>query len=212
MFEIEYKGANCVTISTKKLKLVIDPKLSIVGLKDITYKDAVQLITENRFIVNNIDSKLIIDGPGEYGIADFDIRGVPARRHIDKDSDRMLSTIYRIEVGESRIGVIGNISNKLDDDQLESIGVIDILIIPVGGNGYTLDAIDATKLVRIINPKIVIPIHYSDKSINYEVPQDSLEKFIAEMAVPVETMPKYKFKQISTATSGMQIIEITRSN
>lgn len=212
MFDIEYKGANCITISTKRSKLVVDPKLSIVGLRDIVCKDAVELSTEERFSVNGPEAKLVINGPGEYGIADFDIRGIPVRRHIDAEAEGMISTMYRIEVGDTRLGILGNIHNKLTDEQLEELGVIDILIIPVGGNGYTLDAVDAVKLVHTIDPKIVIPVHYADKLIKYEVPQDDLSLFIKELAVPVETVSKFKFKQTPVAPGGLQVVEITRSS
>lgn len=212
MFEIEYKGANSVIISTKKTKIIIDPKLSIVGLKDISTKDAVEIVTEHRFVVNDQDLNLLIDGPGEYGIAEFDIIGVPARRHIDTESDGLSSTMYRLEIGETRIGVIGNISEKLSDEQLEQLGVLDILIIPVGGNGYTLDAVGASSLVKMINPKCVIPVHYADKQLKYEVPQDELDLFIAELGVPVEETAKYKSKQQPVATQApLTIIKIIRS-
>ena len=115
MFEIEYKGANCIIISTKKAKLVVDPKLSIVGLRDVSNKGAVELATEGRFATNSPDANLLIDGPGEYGVAGFDIKGIPARRHLDSESEGMASTMYRVEIGEARIGIIGNIYEKLSD-------------------------------------------------------------------------------------------------
>jgi hypothetical protein len=211
MFEIEYKGANSIIITTKKAKLVVDPKLSVVGLKDVPTKGAIELATEDRFAINNSESSLFINGPGEYGIAGFDIRGVASRRHIDSETEGLLSTMYRIEIGEVRIGIIGNIDEKLSDEQLEELGVIDILIIPVGGGGYTLDATSATSLVRMIDPKIVIPVHYADKSLKYEVPQDELKLFITELGAPVETAPKYKLKQLLVAPATLSVIEITRS-
>jgi L-ascorbate metabolism protein UlaG (beta-lactamase superfamily) len=211
MFEIEYKGANCVVISTKKAKIIVDPKLSIVGLKEVPIKEAVELITEHRFAVNNPDSRLLIDGPGEYGVADFDIVGIPARRHIDTESEGLLSTMYRVEIGETRIGIIGNIDGKLTDEQLEGLGVLDILIIPVGGNGYTLDATGASNLTKMISPKIVIPVHYDDKQLNYEVPQSNIDPFITELGAPVEETVKYKFKQQSTTMAPLTIVKISRS-
>lgn len=211
MFEIEYKGANCVVISTKKAKVIVDPKLSIVGLKDVPIKDAVELVTEHRFAVRNPDSRLLIDGPGEYGVADFDILGVPARRHLDSESEGSISTIYRVEVGGTRIGILGNIYEKLTDEQLEELGVLDVLIIPVGGNGYTLDATGAAGLVRLIGPKVVIPVHYADKQLKYEVLQSELNLFVAELGAPVEVMAKYKSKQSSNTQDPLVIIELTRS-
>lgn len=211
MFDIEYKGANSIVISTKKSKLVVDPKISLVGLKDVSVKGAVELATESRFALNDSDSILSIECPGEYGVAGFDIRGISARRHIDDSTQGMLSTIYRIEIGEARIGIIGNIDKKLSDEQLEGLGVIDILILPVGGGGYTLDATDAASLVRLIDPKVVIPVHYADSSAKYEVPQDELSLFISELGAPVETVSKYKLKQMPIVPATLSIVEITRS-
>lgn len=211
MFEIEYKGANSIVISTKKSKLVVDPKLSVVGLKDVSTKGVVELATEARFAINDQDAILTIESPGEYGVAEFDIRGIAARRHIDTESEGKMSTIYRVEIGDARIGIIGNIDKKLSDEQLEELGVLDILIIPIGGNGYTLDAADAASVVQLIDPKVVIPVHYADSSLKYEVPQDDLKLFIAELGVPVETVSKYKLKQLPIVPATLSVVEITRS-
>ena len=151
MFEIEYKGANSVVISSKKATIVIDPKLSMVGLKDVSVKDAIELATEARFALNSEDAKLVIEGPGEYGVANFDIRGIAAQRHLDTESDPKVSTIYRIECGDVRLAVVGNIYEKLSEAQLEEIGVVDILVIPVGGGGYTLDATGAAAVTSRID-------------------------------------------------------------
>lgn len=211
MFEIEYKGANTVVIAAKKSVIVTDPKLSVVGLKDVVVKDAIEIATETRFATNGQDAKLLIDGPGEYGVAGFDIRAIPAQRHLDAEGQELLSTIYRIGVGDVRVGLIGNIYEKLTEEQLEEIGLIDILIIPVGGGGYTLDATGAANLVRAIDPKVVIPVHYADSALKYEVPQDTLETFVKELGAPVETVAKYKVKAISALPLTLTIVEITRS-
>lgn len=211
MFDIEYKGGNGVVIATKKTTVVADPKLSVVGLADLAVKDAVELATEERLALNSKDAQLAIEGPGEYEIGDFSIRGVAAVRHLDSGSDKKQSTIYRLEVGDVRIGLIGNIAPTLDDDQLESLGLIDILILPVGGSGYTLDATSATSLVRQIDPKVVIPVHYSDTALTYEVPQDSLETFTKELGAPVETASKYKIKSTASLPLALTVMEVTRS-
>ncbi len=211
MFDIEYKGGNTVILTTKKDTLVFDPKLSIVGLKDIVIKDAVEIATEARFATNGQDAKLLIEGPGEYGVAGFGIIGIPAQRHLDTASTELLSTMYRIEVGDIRIAVLGNIYEKLSDEQLEALGLIDILVIPVGGSGYTLDATGAANLTRQIDPKVVIPTHYADTALTYEVPQDTLETFVKELGAPVETTAKYKVKAPTSIPATLTIVELTRS-
>lgn len=211
MFEIEYKGANSVVISSRKASIVTDPKLSLVGLKDVSVKDAVELATEARFVIESEDAKLIIEGPGEYGIADFDISGIAAQRHLDAETEPKISTIYRVETADIRTAVIGNIYEKLSEDQLEEIGIIDVLVIPVGGSGYTLDATGATTIIRQIDPKIVIPVHYADDAIKYEVPQSDLEIFTAELGVPVEEAPKLKLKNAAALPQTLTVFKLARS-
>ncbi len=212
MFDIEYKGGNSIIISTKKTTAVIDPKLSVVGLKDLKTKDAVEIATEARFSVGGEEARLTIEGPGDYEIGDFSIHGIPAIRHLDTEATEPLSTMYRIEVGDIRIALIGNIAPKLSEDQQEEIGLVDILVLPVGGGGYTLDATSAAAIVRQIDPKMVIPVHYADREVTYEVPQDTLETFTQELAAPVEAgVTKLKVKSASSIPQVLTVIPVTRS-
>lgn len=211
MFDIEYKGGNTVVFSTKKATLIVDPKTSVVGLKDTKTKECVVLATEERFMVDDPEAKLRIEGPGEYEVSDFSIRGVAATRHIDTPDDERRSTIYRIEIGDIRIAVLGNIAEKLSEEQLEEIGVVDIAVVPVGGSGYTLDATSASALVRQIDPRAVVPVHYADSALTYEVPQDTLETFVKELGAPVETVAKYKLKGASAIPEVLTVVEVTRS-
>ena len=211
MFDIEYKGGNTVVITTKKATLVVDPKQSVVGLKDLSVKEGIQLATEERFVVPDSEYQLTLEGPGEYEVSDFSIRGMPAVRHIDADDSLPVSTIYRVEVGGVNIAILGNIAPKLSEDQLESIGVVDMVIIPVGGGGYTLDATSAASLVRKIDPKVVIPVHYADAALKYEVPQGDLETFTKELGAPVEETAKYKIKSASAVPEALTTVVVTRS-
>ena len=211
MFDLEYKGGNSVVFSSKKASLIVDPKLSLVGLKDIKTKDEIELATETRFRVANSDARIIIDCSGEYEVGDFTIRGIAATRHIDTPDQEKLSTIYRVECGDISTAVIGNVDPKLSDDQLEAIGVVDILVLPVGGGGYTLDATSAAAMVRSIGPKAVVPVHYADNGLTYEVPQDELAVFVSELGAPVETVAKYKIKSGASLPAILTVIEITRS-
>ena len=211
MFDIEYRGGNGVVIATKKTTALIDPKLSTIGLKDLSVKEAVEIATEPRFALNGKDAQLSIEGPGEYELGDFSIRGVSTVRHIDTDTDEKIATIYRIEVGEVRIALLGNIAPKLDEEQLEALGVVDIVILPVGGGGLTLDATSAATIVRQIDPRVVIPVHYADAGIAYEMPQDTLETFTKELGAPVETVAKYKVKGASSLPAVLTVVEITRN-
>ncbi len=211
MFEIEYKGANALVISTKKTTAIVDPKLSLVGLKDLVAKEAIEIATEARFATNDNAVQLLIEGPGDYELGDFSIHGVRAVRHIDTIDSEPISTVYRVEVGDVRIALLGNISPRLNEDQLEELGIIDILVLPVGGNGYTLDATSAATIVRQINPKAVIPTHYADSALKYEVPQEELGIFIKELGAPTESVVKYKVKSAANLPPVLTVIELARS-
>jgi L-ascorbate metabolism protein UlaG (beta-lactamase superfamily) len=205
--DIEYKGGNCVVLSTKKATIVIDPKLSDLGLKDVAPKDAVIVATQSAFSV--VTDEVAVDEPGEYEVKNISIVGVPARRLIERD-DIQKATMYRIVIGDVAIAIIGHVATPLDEAQLESLGVIDIAIVPVGGSGYTLDAHQAVAVVRQLDPKLVIPTHYADKAINYEVPQMELEPFIKELGATHEVMPKLKLKN-GILPDVLTVVELQRT-
>jgi L-ascorbate metabolism protein UlaG (beta-lactamase superfamily) len=100
-------------------------------------------------------------------------------RQIDDPRDgKFASAIYSVKINGVKVGVIGNVLfDKLTDKQFEELGIIDILILPVGGGGYTVDATAAAKLISQIEPKIVVPIHFAESGLNYEAPQAPLSDF-----------------------------------
>ncbi|MDO4902023.1 MAG: MBL fold metallo-hydrolase [bacterium] len=209
MFEIEYKGGNAVVITTKKSTLVTDPKLSVEGEKDIIIKDAIELATEERFLTNNHDFQLSLSYPGSYEVSDFSINGFAEKRHIDEES--LSGVIYNIDVLGVKIGLLGNVGPEISDDQMENLGIIDILILPVGGNGFTLDATSAAKIVRNSDAKVVIPVHYQEDGIKYEVPQDSVDTFIKELGADVEKTSKFKVKNASSLPEKTTVVLIERT-
>ena len=212
MFDIEYKGANAVIFTTKKLKVVVDPGLDIAGHKDVAVKDSVVLLTEDRLRPKSNDARLLFDGPGEYEVGDVSIVGVAARRNIDAEDQGKASTIYRLTIDDTKIAVLGNIAPKLDDDQLEAIGMVDIVVVPVGGGGLTLDSKDAAAIVRQIEPKAVVPVHFDDPALKYEVPQEKADLIVTELSAGVvEAGPKFKLKNTSSIPDQLTVIMISRS-
>jgi len=203
MFEIEYKGANAVIITTKKLRVVFDPNLEIVGGKNVPVDNDVEVVTEDRFAVVDSTPRLLFSGPGEYEVGDISLLGIPARRHIDTADDVKKSTIYKITIGEAKGVVVGNIENKLTDDHA---------ILPVGGNGYTLDAMEATSIIRQLDPKVVIPVHYNDATLHYEVPQNGVDEFVKNLGAPVvEAGSKWKLKKITDLPDNLTVVQISKS-
>ncbi len=206
--DFEYKGANCVVISSKLVTLVIDGKLSPLGLKDIVVKDEVEVATQPEFATRQC--RLSVDMPGEYEINDVSLSGIPAARLIDFDGS-LQATMYKIVFPEITVAVIGHVATPLSDEQLESLGVVDVLVVPVGGGGYTLDAHHAVELVHKIDPKVVIPTHYADKAVKYEVPQEGIEPFIKELGAAHEVTAKWKVKN-GALPATLTVVELNRSS
>lgn len=206
--DISFHGANCIEIATKKATIITDGGLARVGLKDVAVKEGIYVNTHHDFVPQQ-DGGIVVDGPGEYEIQDISVRGVPAVRTTDHDGAKW-ATMYRIVIGEISIAVIGHVSTPLTDEQLEALGVIDIAIIPVGGNGYTLDAHQAVAAVRQLDPKVVIPTHYADKGVKYEVEQMELAPFLQELSANHVVESKYKLKG-AVLPDALTVVEITRS-
>jgi len=206
--EIEYRGANCVIIKNKKVLIVVDPTDN-VSVKEVKNPDALIIATQENFIPSGNNENFIIEMPGEYERDDVSVHGIPVRAHISADEKSKNATMYNIEIDSIRIAVIGHTTAPLDDECLEDLGVIDVVIIPVGGGGYTLDARDAATIVRQISPKVVIPTHYADTHVKYEVSQESVEDFIKELASIHEKDTAFKAK---TLPDALTIYELARTS
>ncbi len=208
--EFNYKGANCVEFITKKKTFVFDGKLSLVGLQDYEPKNAVFLATQSDFL-QTVPDALSLESPGEYEVSDVSIVGVAARKHIAA-GDEKEATIYRLSTQDVNIVVVGHVASPLTEQQLEDIGVVDIAFVPVGGSGYTLDSHGAVDIVKQLDPKVVIPTHYADSALKYEVPQLELEPFLKELSATHETTAKYKLKSKADLPEQLTVIELTRTS
>ncbi len=202
--EIQFYGANCVRLVTKKAVIVVDDLTGTVAKTG-----DVALFTGSHDKVK-ADVKIVIEQPGEYEVSDTSIQGIAARSHLEQEGDQSV-TIYKIIGDDVKVAMLDHVYPELNDEQLEALGIIDVLIIPVGGGGYTLDAIGALKLIKDIEPKIIIPTHYADSGIKYEVPQASLADVLKELSMdPKETVPKLKLKSNELLGESNQLIILER--
>ncbi len=204
--ELQYFGANCLRIATKKAQIVVDDNLSQIGLKSITKPADISLHTFAGQPTSK--SQFLANTPGEYEISGVVIHGVAARAHMDPD-DKQDAVIYTIAADDIKIAILGHIYPQLSEEQLEQIGHVDVAVVPVGNSGYTLDGLGALKLIKQIEPRIVIPTHYADKAIKYEVPQVELAESLKNLAMePSETIDKYRPKLIDlTDTTRLIVLE-----
>ncbi len=211
MFELEYKGGNGVLITSGGTPLWVDAGSKVREGKVQDIKSDVQIATEKRFMAPRKQEGVDLEGPGEYEVGPYTIRGIAARRHIDTQGEVYDTTIYRIDAGDIRVAIVGNIAMPLSDEQLEAIGVVDVLVVPVGGGGYTLDAHDAAKLVRQVAPRIVVPIHYADAGLSYEVPQEEVEAFVKALGLQPESTAKLRLKSPANIPPSLTLTVVERT-
>ena len=151
---------------------------------------------------------MVIDCPGEYEVKGATIVGVPARLHIDESGHR--GTVYGIKVDGINVVVVGNIAGKLDEQQIENLGQVDVLVVPVGGHGLTLDAEGAAEVVTQLEPAYVVPVHYADEAIKYPVPQSGVDVFLKEMGASPESESKLRISQKEIPTET-QVVLLSRA-
>ncbi len=207
--ELQYYGANCIKITSRKATLVIDDNLQELGLKSVTKAGDIALFSSAHPEVAS-GVKLTIDEPGEYEVSDVSVQGILARGHMDEAGQKS-ATILKLIMEDVRLVSLGHIYPEISDEQLEALGTVDVLLVPVGGNGYTLDPVGALKLIKKIEPKLIIPTHYADKAIKYPVPQQELENAIKELAMePRETVDKLKLKEADFVSDVTQLVILNR--
>ena len=214
--EISAHGGNCLTIKVNKTKFVIDPAKDGMGIKNPKLKDTVVILT-NDFETVSVDELVsaevdfTITTPGEYEIHDVNIVGVstPATLdiHDDADENTVYNTAYSLRADSVAVGILGHPAQKLSEKVYETLGTIDVLICPIGGGGLTLDPIAASKIVKEIDPSVVVPVHYKQSGVSYESPQAELDDFVSELGVPVREEDKLKVKQ-SDFGETLEIIKL----
>jgi len=199
--DISYLGHSSFRIKAKDASLVTDPfDPKMVGLKYSGVEGDIVTISHHHADHDKLelvkDVKRVVDGPGEYEIMGISIIGLPSFHDEKKGGVRGLNTIYVIEADNFRLAHLGDLGHMLAQETIEDMGDIDILMIPVGGE-YTIGTKDAADIVREIQPKIVIPMHYQMPGLNKEsfAKLAQVEPFLKEVGYIVERMPKLSIKK-----------------
>lgn len=107
-----------------------------------------------------------VELPGAEAVA---YKSIPTRHGVPEDGrDRGQVTIRVIEVDGLRICHLGDLGEDLSPEQVREIGPVDILMVPAGGR-YTIDAAGAKRVVKKLNPRIAVPMHYKTPALNFEL-------------------------------------------
>lgn len=207
---IIWKGQSCFKILTsfsknKQVSLIIDPFDETIGLRVPKMEADVLLISHDHRDHNNKkaikgssirENTFLIDCPGEYDLEGMFIKGISAFHDDLEGKERGKITIFTVKTEGMRLCYLSDLGQKeLTSEQLEKIGGVDILMIPIGGT-YTISGKEAAKIVSRVEPKIVIPMHYQIPGLKTKSKLDDLDGFLKEMGVKsVEAQDKLLIKK-----------------
>jgi len=198
---INWYGHSCFKITNQGGRLIIitDPFDKKIGLNPPRCSADIVTVSHQHYDHNNVSAitgmessqPFIIDSPGEYEIKGVSVVGCPSFH--DKE-EKEQNIIYLIEVDKIRICHLGDFGqDKLSNKQIEKIGSVDVLMIPIGGK-YTIDAKRAVKIINQIEPGVIIPMHYKIPGLKMDV--DDAQDFIKEMGLNgIEAVDKLTLKK-----------------
>lgn len=122
----------------------------------------------------------VITGPGEYEVRGVFITGIPTSHSAKGGRTGDRTTAFLFDFDGLTVCHLGDLGTRLTEEQVEAIGDVSVLLVPVGG-GDTLDGSAAAEVVAQIEPRIAIPMHYSTPS--FEGRLDDVSKFLRAMGV-----------------------------
>jgi L-ascorbate metabolism protein UlaG (beta-lactamase superfamily) len=178
--KIKWFGHSCFLLTShNETRILIDPFDPSVGYQ-LPYLEAdVVAITHNHYDHNNINAVkgdfVHLSRPGKYNAAGFDVHGIHTWHDTAQGAKRGSNTMYVFEIDGLRICHCGDLGIKPGETEIEEIGQIDILMVPVGGT-YTIDASAAMETAGLLNPAVIIPMHYKTPACKLAL--DTIDKFL----------------------------------
>lgn len=183
--EIIWYGHACFRLKDRDTAVVTDPFDKSLGLPLPRPKADIVTVSHasphHNYTAGVKGEFKVISGPGEYEIGGTFITGIrmtPAKRKNNDDPE--YNNIFVIYMEDIAICHLGDLNHVPNQNQVEDLGSIDVLLIPVGGK-KALNAAEAAEVISLVEPFIVVPMHYSLPELSIKL--DPVEKFLKEMGV-----------------------------
>lgn len=190
--DITWYGLSCFRIREGGTTVVCDPFDKQIGLALPKIRADVVTISHEAPGHNAVDRVQgefkVLRGPGEYEVGNVFVSGMATYHHRQKDDEPERTVAYFFEFGDLTIGHLGDMGKVPKQSEIEdlNIGEVDILLVPVGGNA-TLDSARAIEVIGILEPRIVIPMHYRHDGLDPLLANnlDPVDKFLKEFGVAI---------------------------
>jgi L-ascorbate metabolism protein UlaG (beta-lactamase superfamily) len=201
--EISWLGHSCFRIRGSQATVITDPYSPDLGYSLGKPKAHIVTVSHQHpghsYVQGVGGDPKLITGPGEYEISGLLIIGIATFHDGDRGNQRGKNTIYLMEIDEVSLCHLGDLGHMLTAEQVEELGSVDILLIPVGGVS-TIDAPVAAEMARQLEPKVVIPMHYKTEALSWEL--EPVGRFLKEMGgEQVTSQPKLSFNRSNLPVS-----------
>ncbi|ADL41424.1 Zn-dependent hydrolase of the beta-lactamase fold-like protein [Caldicellulosiruptor obsidiansis OB47] len=170
--KITYLAHASFLIETEsRVKIITDPYDSSVGYTVFELSADVVLTSHKHFDHAYTKSLkgdyVLVDKEGEFNVKGVKIKGIKTFHDKEKGQKRGENIVFVIE-DKFSVAHLGDLGHELAETELEKMGRVDILLIPVGGV-YTINAKEALNVAKAINPKIIIPMHYKTEKLKFDL-------------------------------------------
>jgi L-ascorbate metabolism protein UlaG (beta-lactamase superfamily) len=210
---ITHHGGQCVKVTFGDLTLVFDPISKKGTLPSVRFGADIALVSRNHPDMNGVEEVTYgdkvpfrVNGPGEYEYKGVTVQGflTKSRYGLSKGQEEAMNTVYSVKLEGMTLVHLGALSDAaLPPEAKEGIDEIDVLFVPVGGDGV-LDAGAAAKLSTMLEPRIIIPIHWSGMG-----EAKALEAYLKEEGGSAEKVDKLTLKKKDALDKDGDIVVIT---
>ena len=208
---ITYLGADFFKVQFGDITIAVNPVSKESKLKQARFGADIALVSANHPDLNGVDlvshgdkKPFVINGPGEYEIKGVFIKGLPSTTSYGKA--QLINSIYTVSLENMNMCFLGVLdSDKLPNETIEELDEIDVLFVPIGGEGVLAPAA-AYKLAVSLEPKIIIPTHYGDVG-----GKDALKIFLKEAGESPKAEEKLTLKKKDLEGKEADIIVLALS-
>jgi len=201
--EISWLGHSCFKIRGKQSTVITDPYPPDLGYS--LGKPTAHIVTVSHrhpghsYIQGIGGEPRLVTGPGEYEINGVLITGIATFHDRERGQTKGKNTVYLMEVDEVSVCHLGDLGHVLTAEQVEEIDDVDVLLLPVGGVS-TINASMAAEIVRQLDTRAVVPMHYKTEALSWEL--EPVDRFLKEIGVKqIDPQPKLSFTRSSLPVS-----------